>query len=533
MRNSYEFNYFVHLFQAQFTQPMPNCFTILDTGVRRRLVIDWEAVISELWPSSATQPNEGLLLAAQVIITDPVRWDGLAPLLRARLADYRNWLLPLPPSCRADHLDRDRVAGDVADSLARFHALRHQLFRYLGGHSASAAMALRASFERLMAPVLADDRPAGTSRLVSHVDVVKLADTEGLTPAQLDVEYRLDPVVSNRRTTLAEEMAALLRGERFGSVKEKNYLFIRHAGYAEHVESVGDVTAFHDGAVALLPDRPSRVQKLAQNVRKKLGEKYRKASDLTAVRLFASSPVLRSQTYRPEDWSVLLRADVSASLRESGVTARRARTASLNPPAGRNHRTAPLVLPPHLKAWSEEVRLLWRPSGPFVDVSTVKGARSGIAGLSVNDFIAYDEVGRVTRTTANIAKLYVHVSVLRAEGLPALAGWISDAVPSKEVFYRLLKAKTKATRTIPFSREMDAELLGLWRPYQNKKVWQDFADKHGCKATDARRRAEFVAFATRHRNLALSELNDLATVERRLGPKSWKTWRATARKSRA
>jgi hypothetical protein len=142
VKDSYEFKYFVHLFQSLFDGPMPSCFSVVNVGLRRRLVIDWEGVISELWPEPATQPNEGLLLAAQVMLTDPLRWDGYAPLLHSRLAAYRNWLMPNPPSCRAAHLDRDLLAGDVAHSLARFHAIRHQLFRYLGNHSMHAAVSL-------------------------------------------------------------------------------------------------------------------------------------------------------------------------------------------------------------------------------------------------------------------------------------------------------------------------------------------------------------------------------------------------------
>ena len=534
VKDSYEFKYFVHLFQSLFDGPMPSCFSVVNVGLRRRLVIDWEGVISELWPEPATQPNEGLLLAAQVMLTDPLRWDGYAPLLHSRLAAYRNWLMPNPPSCRAAHLDRDQLAGDVAHSLARFHAIRHQLFRYLGGHSMHAAMALRVSFERLMEPVIANDRPRGASKLVSYVDTVKLADTEGLTPMQLDIEYRLEPVGPAPRTSLHEEMAAMLRGERFGAIKDHNYLFVRHAGYAEHVESLGDTTPFHDGAVALAPDHVSRVRLLTHNVRKRLNAEYKQASDLTAVRLFTTSARLKGVSYSPEDWSVILRADASASLRESGLTARRVRTASLKPTGGRRHRFLALRTPKHLAAWADEVRLLWRESGVYVDTSTIKGlVNASVAGLSVNDFVAFDERGRLTRTPECIKTLYVHRSVLQTQGLAALAGWVGDAVPTKDTFYRLLKAKPDKQRSMPFTREMDAELLALWKPYQARSAWKNFAEKYGCKATDAKRRAEFVAFATRHRNLTLAELNDLATVERRLGPRSWKLWRATARKSSA
>lgn len=534
MKNRYEFNYLIHIIQTLFDRQRPSCFSLNDTGSERRLVIDWESAISELWPTPTTQPHEGLLFVAQIILLDPVRWDAHAPLLRAKLAAYQHWLFPLPPSIRASHLDRDVVPGECATSATQFHALRHQLFRFLGGHSLAAAMALRATFEKLMESVLTKSRPRNAPKTFTYLDVAKIALEPGLSATQLRCDFHLPPVERLARTTLAEELAAMLRGERFGAVKDKNYLFVRHAGYAEHLDAVGDTTVFHNSAVEMQPNYTARIEKLAENVRLRLRSEFRCASDLAAGRLFAAHPQLKNLRYNPLDWTVVLRADISASLRENGIDARNRREGTFKPTKGRRARHVVLQLPEHLSAHGQALDVIWRDGGIFVDQETVKGLNlEGVAGLSIREFVAFDEAGHVTRARDCMKTIYVHRAVLERQGLSALAGWLGNAIPTQQVYAKLLKAKPMRTPMATFTRRMDEELLGLWKPYQSKKVWHDFAENYGIRWAEAKRRAEYVAFAVRKRNLLISELGDMVNVERRLGPRGWKKWRATAIKTRA
>lgn len=529
----YEFKYFVHVLQTLFNGAMPKCFTTSDVGIRRRLVIDWEAAISDLWPDPGTQPDEGSLFVLQVMLTDRARWDGHTPMIYQRLTDYRHWVMPLPPSLLAVHLNRDLLSGEVATTLFRFHALRHQIFRFLGGRSLTAARALRSSFERLMLPVIAKDRPKGASELVSYVDTVRLAETEGLSPFQLEAEYHVQPIPMAPRTSLAEELVALLRGERFGAVKDKNYLFVRHEGYAKHLEETGDVTPFHDSSVVQEQNYGARIEKLTHNIRITLRTKFRQASDVTATRLFQTTPALRNATYDPVHWSVMLRHDVSRSLRESGLSARRRREGSLKAKTERPHRFVRILVPIHLQAYAEEVSVVWRRGTTYVNAKDLKMWRheAGVAGLSVYDFIAFDEKGRATSTPEMIATYYVKRAILAERDMLPFAHWLGGVFPSKESLVSQYKTPTKKRYTSLYTEQMDEELLALWKPYQRNNVWNEFASKYGCKATDAKRRAEFVAFALRRRNLTLKELRDFALTERRVGPKAWKTWASTARKA--
>lgn len=524
MRTKFDFHYTVTLLQDLYNRPFPSCFSTCDVGTSRRLVVDWEAVIAELWPTSTTLPNEGGLLAIQLMLLDDVRWDSHAPLLRQRFQAYRSWVFPLPPSLRAAHLDPDLLPGENAASLQRFHALRRQLFRLLGGRSIEMALALRASFELLMAPILASARPKGLSELLTHIDTVKLADAVGLNEEQLAAPHHIMPVCDVFRTTLGEELAALLRGERFGAVKDKNYLFVRHAGYAAHIESVGDTTPFHTSAVLL------NTALLADNIRRTLRAKFRNVSAVTADRLFHKIEALRGLVYDPADWSIVSRVDVNASLRESGNSARRRHERSAVPRTIRQHRVVRLETPPYLKDTADAVSILWRKNTAFIDTKDLKDA-SG-TGLAWDEILAFDTRGKVTHDPALYASVYYSRSALNHLGMSVLARWISAQTPSREVWLRLLKAKPKSARSLAtFSRAQDRVLLPLWKPYQRKAVWEEFGQEYGVPAVEVRRRAEFVAFAVRHRALLIEELNDLATVERRLGPKAWKKWKLVARKA--
>lgn len=533
VESSYFFYYFVHLIQKLFDQPLPAYATSFDVGVRRRLSIDWEGAIAELWPSPSTQTGEGSLLAAQMVVLHPLRWEGHCPLLRARLDAYKPWLLPMPPSDSAQHLSRDLVPGELQPTLMRFHALRHQLFRFLGANSAVTAMALRATFEALMAPVIANDRPRGSSPFASHIDVVKLADTEGLTPAQLDVVTAMSGPPPTFRTTLTEELSAMLRGERFGVVKDKNYLFTRHEGYAEHLEAVGDLTPFHNADVVIETDHQRRIELLAKSIRKTLRAKFHAANDVTASRHFANVKALRSATYNPEYWTASLRSDVSRSLSEHGGSARRRREAFPVERAPRKRREAVLETPPSLRNLADAVHAIWRDGHIYVNATDVKTAAiEGPTGLAWNEYVAFDQFGRVTHRLDDIDALYVHRGALIRYEAEALSRWLGNLMPTHEEWLRKTRNDGVEKRSaLPFNRQQDTDLLQLWKPYQSKVVWESYAKEHGFKPAEVKRRSRFVAYATRHKNLTIAELTDLSQVERRLGPKAWEQWKTIARRA--
>lgn len=531
-RSSYEFHYFVHLFQDLFSQPLPRWCYLTDAALRRRLVIDWEAVIADLWPTPATLPHEGSLFALQLILTDPMRWMAHMPLLYERLDAYKPWLYPLPPLAQADHLDRNVMAGATADSLQRFHSIRQQIFRYLGGNSKQFASALRSSFEGLMEPILIERRQKGTSELETHIDTIRLGDLEGLTLMQLEAQAPLEPIETKFRTLIGQETAAILRGERFGVVKDKNYVYIRHAGMAIHIENIGDITPFHTAEMMIEANYSRRVDLLAASIRRVIRAKYRSVSDVTATRLFERHPQLKHSAYDPACWSVVMRSDVSRSLREHGLNARRRRERTEKLPTERKRRVATLKVPDHLSYFADNVNVLWRQEALYINCQDLKlVTEPSVTGLRWNDYLGFDSSGHITRNPEDIVELFFHRNVLVMKGMELLSKWIGAQLPKYETWLNATKSDSGKRKLYiaPFTRSQDAELLELWKPYQLKKVWQDFEEKHKHSAKEAKRRAEFVAFATRKRNLTLDELNDLATVEKRLGPMAWKKWHVVAR----
>lgn len=530
MKVTTEFTYFVHLIQNLWNRPLPPCLRVVDNGTSRHLEIDWEAAISELWPTAATMPHEGHLLVLQVILLDPLRWDSHMPLLHERLVPYRSWVFPYPPSLEATHLNRDKLPGDLSKDVQRFHVIRQQIFRYLGQRSAEFSMALRASFESLMEPVLAVRR-RGLSELVTHLNTLALSDAQGFheTPP-----YLVGPVDTGFKTTIGQELAALLRGERFGAVKDKNYLFVRHMGLASHLEALGDLTPFHSAQVLLCQDYSTRVALLAESIRRFLKERFRQASDVTAIRVMRGHPQLKNVLFAQGEWSVVLRSDVSASLREFGETARRRRERTVLPKAPRKIRVAAFAVPSHLHHFAEVMHVLWRKGDPYIDVDDLKMVPKpvSVAGLTREEYVAYDTKGLVTHDLTNAAKVFYHRQALSHLGMDVFSKWISVEVPTRERWLRqLTPTPGRVMYYGRFTREQDHELLSLWKKYQKKSVWEAFEARTHHPAKEAKRRARFVSFAVRGKNLTVNELHDLNLVEQRIGPRAWKQWHVIAKRA--
>lgn len=535
IEHGYYFQYFVSLIQTMFERPLPGFATQVSSGIRRRLEIDWEAVIADLWPTPATQTDEGWLLAAQLVVIDPLRWSDICPVLHTRLVGYKDWLFPLPPSAQAWHLNRDVAPPGTLPALNRLHAIRRQLYRFLVADPVWAAGHLRKSFEALLAPVLAE-RPKGLAERHTHLDLVALADAEGLTQMQIEASIELVPPPLLPRTTLTDELSGLLRGERYGAVRDKNYLYLRHAGYAQHVEDVGDVTPFHDSKVLLTEDPIDRVAELCTSVRRYFRSRFRCASDVTAVRLFANKPSLSSARYDPLDWTVALRADVSRSLRELAGTERKARRHAAKPESTdspkRRRRIVTLEVPPNLRDYADRLDLMWDENKLYIDRATLKrDPVEGPGGLAWDEFIALGRDNRRAKDPLKADRYFIARAALARYDAEPLARWLGNAVPTPAAWARIARGVKRPQSKKPFSREHDATLLKLWKPYQRKGVWDEFAEANGFTAVEAKRRAEFVAFATRHRNLTVEELNDLAQVELRLGARTWREQRAIARRA--
>jgi hypothetical protein len=499
----------------------------------RRLRLDWAKLATGLLPPEGSiESSQPTLIALQLIAASPA-FDAVCPLIRARLAAFGPLVQPPFPSVLSSHLV-ESPGHTTAGDLDRFSQVRTQLARLLRLRPRVRTL-LRKEFNLLFAPYLWTGA-SNADLSVSELYAPAFVDAPGL----IDNTHLVDAVCTlpiSCRTSYAEELAALLRRERYGVMVDNNYVVIRHEGVALDVITTGDHPAWlRAETIAEAVPEAKRIS-AAANLRDWLRETFRTAGQDTCVRIFERTDQLQSVSYSPANFTVIYRADASAFIKRAEKTTGQHLSRGERPPRHRRLKEitvrtpaefADLVTTPTLSLGRKNETL-------FINIDAFNNIPPGLlVNLAAKDFAAYNEAGAPCYRFRDVpATLFVSLSVLATHlKQPALSAHLQRLYGSKldwkKAFNEATDAKRrKRAKAYPFTIAEDTYLSLYARKWKRADFWGDFLKRfpHHSLAR-LRRRAAYVRAILNKRGTTIAQLHDAAWLDANIKGVALRRWKS-------